>query len=114
MTKKYKVNELAKDLGIENKAVIEILKQLGGEPKKATAALTEEELDFALDRFTAEKSAPDFDAYFAQGAVQEEEKAPPQEEAPAAGKPAAKQLYYSIAAPNCKEKDSFFPKDSLK
>ena len=91
MTKKYKVNELAKDLGIENKAVIEILKQLGGEPKKATAALTEEELDFALDRFTAEKSAPDFDAYFAQGAVQEEEKAPPQEEAPAAGKPAAKQ-----------------------
>ena len=66
MTKKYKVNEVAKDLQVENKEVIEVLKELGGEPKKATTALTEEELDIVFDHVTQKNSVENFDAYFAQ------------------------------------------------
>ena len=35
MTKKYKVNEVAKDLQVENKEVIEVLKELGGGTKES-------------------------------------------------------------------------------
>ncbi len=66
MTKKYKVNEVAKDLQATNKEVIEILQTLGGEPKKATTALTEEELDLVFDRVTQKNSVESFDAYFAK------------------------------------------------
>lgn len=66
MTKKYKVNDVAKDFQVENKQVLELLKPLGGEPKKVTTALNEEELDLVLDRLTAQHSVENFDHYFAQ------------------------------------------------
>ena len=45
MMKKYRVNEVAKDLNVENKDVIEALKPFSDEPKKYMTALTEEDLD---------------------------------------------------------------------
>ncbi len=64
-TKKIKLNEVAKALHLENKEVISMLNELGGEPKKATSALTEEEMDLIFDRATKAKSVANFDAYFA-------------------------------------------------
>ncbi|MCI9575991.1 MAG: translation initiation factor IF-2 [Clostridiales bacterium] len=87
MTKKYKVNEVAKDLQVENKEVIEVLKELGGEPKKATTALTEEELDVVFDHVTQKNSVENFDAYFAQ---KDSGEAAEQLVAPKAEKPAPK------------------------
>ena len=55
-TKKIKLNEVAKALHLENKEVISMLNELGGEPKKATSALTEEEMDLIFDRATKAKS----------------------------------------------------------
>ena len=66
MMKKYRVNEVAKDLNVENKDVIEALKPFSDEPKKYMPALTEEDLDVVFDTFTKENSVESFDAYFAE------------------------------------------------
>ena len=66
MMKKYRVNEVAKDLNVENKDVIEALKPFSDEPKKYMTALTEEDLDVVFDTFTKENSVESFDAYFAE------------------------------------------------
>ena len=65
MMKKYRVNEVAKDLNVENKDVIEALKPFSDEPKKYMTALTED-LDVVFDTFTKENSVESFDAYFAE------------------------------------------------
>ena len=62
MMKKYRVNEVAKDLNVENKDVIEALKPFSDEPKKYMTALTEEDLDVVFDTFTKENSVESFDA----------------------------------------------------
>ena len=66
MMKKYRVNEVAKDLNVENKDIIEALKPFSDEPKKYMTALTEEDLDVVFDTFTKENSVESFDAYFAE------------------------------------------------
>ena len=66
MMKIYRVNEVAKDLNVENKDVIEALKPFSDEPKKYMTALTEEDLDVVFDTFTKENSVESFDAYFAE------------------------------------------------
>ena len=60
------MNEVAKDLNVENKDVIEALKPFSDEPKKYMTALTEEDLDVVFDTFTKENSVESFDAYFAE------------------------------------------------
>ncbi len=60
---KYKLGDLAKDLGLSNKDVITALGAKGAD-KKHTTVLTEEELDLAFDALTKTHSAPNFDAYF--------------------------------------------------
>lgn len=80
---KYRVREVAKDLDIPNKEVIDDLAEYFPEPKKYMTALTEEELDVVFDTFTQKRNMENLDAYFAD-----------REEAPAekaeAAAPAAK------------------------
>ncbi len=62
---KYKLREVASDLGVTNKEVIEVLsKYVGGEPKKQTAVLTEEELNIVFDYFTQKNSVENFNSYY--------------------------------------------------
>ena len=49
---KYRVHEVAKDLGIPNKVVIDLLQNYTGEQKKYMTALNEDELDLVFERFT--------------------------------------------------------------
>ncbi len=63
---KYRVREVAKDLNIPNKDVIDTLAKFFEEPKKYMTALTEEELDIVFDSFTQERNMESLDAYFAQ------------------------------------------------
>jgi len=73
---KYRVREVAKDLDIPNKDVIDILAKYFPEPKKYMTALTEEELDVVFEAFTQQRSMKSLDEYFAQRASQEAAPAP--------------------------------------
>ena len=71
---KYRVREVAADLGIQNKEVIDTLAVYFEEPKKYMTVLTEEELDVVFETFTQQRNMESLDAYFA-----EREQAPAEE-----------------------------------
>lgn len=62
---KYRVREVAKDLNIDNKDVIDILAKYYDEPKKTTTALVEDELDILFETFTQENNMDSLNEYFA-------------------------------------------------
>ncbi len=78
MITKYKVNEVAKDFGLQTKDVTETLAKFFNEPKKSQTALDTKELDVLFDVLTQENSVSDFNAYFAM--QKKEEEAPKKEE----------------------------------
>ena len=72
---KDRVQDVAKDLAVPNKEVLDILGKYVKEPKKHMTALEENELDIVFDRFTQDHAAQNFDAYFAtRNAAKAEEK----------------------------------------
>ncbi|MBR2579031.1 MAG: translation initiation factor IF-2, partial [Clostridia bacterium] len=62
---KYRVHEVAKDLGVPSKDVIALLKDYLGEEKKHMTALTDDELNIVLEYYTQKNQVKSFDAYFA-------------------------------------------------
>ena len=54
---KYRVHDVAKDLDVPNKEVLDILGKYVKEPKKHMTALEENELDIVCDRFTQDHAA---------------------------------------------------------
>ncbi len=78
MITKYKVNEVAKDFGLQNKEISEVLGKFFDEPKKSQTALDSKELDVLFDVLTQEHSVENFDGYFAMKKKEEKkpEKAP--------------------------------------
>ena len=79
---KYRVREVAKDLNIPNKDVLDILAKYFPEPKKYMTALEEPELDVVFETFTQQNSVKNFDDYFA---AREEKKASAPAERPQNG-----------------------------
>ena len=72
---KYKLREVASDLGVTNKEVIDVLsKYVGGEPKKQTTILTEEELNIVFDYFTQKNNMENLDKYYAATDTKEDKK----------------------------------------
>ena len=63
---KYRVREVAKDLDIPNKDVLDTLSKYFPEPKKYMTALEENELDVVFETFTQQRSVDNLDAYFAE------------------------------------------------
>ncbi len=63
---KYRVREVAKDLGLTNKEVIDTLAKYFPEPKKYMTALEEPELDIVFETFTQERNLESLEEYFAQ------------------------------------------------
>ena len=51
-TIKAKLNEVAKDIGVSNQELIDLLAELGIKGKKATTALGEEELNLILETYS--------------------------------------------------------------
>ena len=91
MITKYKVNEVAKDLGLNNKEIIEVLGKFYEEPKKAQTALDTKELDVLFDVLTQENSVESFNSYFAMKKTEEKkEEKKPEKKAEKAQKPAPK------------------------
>lgn len=71
MMMKYRVHEVAKDLNVPNKVVIEILQKYCNETKKHMTALTEQELDMVFEAITQKNSMGSLEAYFADNARSE-------------------------------------------
>lgn len=62
---KYKVSEVAKDLNVPSKAVIEAIKECCGVTKKSGNVLTDQELNVVFEYFTQKNQVENFDAYYA-------------------------------------------------
>lgn len=78
---KYRVHEVAKDLNVPNKDVIDTLQKYEGETKKHMTALTEDELDLVFETFTQKNQVQNMDSYFAQAGQDGNEEAPVQQPA---------------------------------
>ncbi len=68
---KYRVHDVAKDLNIQNKDVIDTLEKYTGKTEKYMTALEENELDLVFEAFTQKNNADSLDAYFAESAKQQ-------------------------------------------
>lgn len=100
---KYRVHEVAKDLGVPSKEIIDLLAKYYEEPHKHMTALTEEELNLIFEHYTRERSVESFDEYFAADTPPEPKKSEKQTKAAAqekqkATKTAAKQTAESAGA----------------
>ena len=116
---KYKIHELAKDFGMNSKAIIEILAKLDDELRKHTTVLDDKQLDYIFETVTQNNQVESFDAYFAATAVKAEtkkeekapevkeeakkEEAPAKKEAPKAQAPAKADAKPQQKAPEKKE-----------
>lgn len=89
MMMKYRVHEVARDLGVPSKDIINMLGQFFEGPHKHMTALTEEELDVVFEHYTKEKAVESFDSYFSLKKPAEKRAEPPvaKAETPAAKAP---------------------------
>ena len=62
---KYKIHEVAKDLNVSSKEVIEVVSKYCGTTKKSMTTLDENELDVVFDYFTQKNNMENLNAYFA-------------------------------------------------
>ena len=103
MIEKYRVHEVAKDLGIPSKDLIALLEaNFPGEPKKHMTALTDAELNLVFDKFTRERSLPNLESYFALQS--QRPKAPAPKPAPKAEEQPAPPAAQPAPAPKAEEK----------
>lgn len=68
---KYRVHEVAKDLGVASKDIIALLKDYLGQEKKHMTALSEDELNLIFEYYTQKNQEENFDRYFASKDVAE-------------------------------------------
>ena len=68
---KYRVHDVAKDLNIQNKDVIDTLEKYTGKTEKYMTALEGNELDLVFEAFTQKNNTDSLDAYFAESAKQQ-------------------------------------------
>ena len=88
---KYRVQDIAKDMGVDRAEIIEVLdKAFGGTAKKAQTALTNEEVSYLLAKYSTQHEVKNFEDYFAKTATIKTEKPKPEEKKPAAKKTAKK------------------------
>ena len=65
MTVKYRVHEVARDLNVPAKDIIDLLAKYFEGPKKNMTALSDEELNVIFEHFTQENQVKSFNDYFA-------------------------------------------------
>ena len=89
---KFKLSDLAKDFGVKNNTLIDILKNFNETPKKANSNIEDDELDFVFEHFTKANEVKGFDEYFAMSKPEPKKEAPAKAEKPqkAENKPAEK------------------------
>ena len=88
MNNKYKLGDVAKDLNVPTKDLVDLLSSADNE-KKRTTTLTAEELNLVFETYTKKNSVDNFNSYFASGKKVEEPKAEVKEAPKAAPAPKA-------------------------
>ena len=86
---KYRVHEVAKDLNVPSKEIIDLLHKHFGDTKKHMTALTEDELDVVFEHYTQKNQVGTFDKYFSKNAALTDEKPAEEPKAETVQKPAA-------------------------
>ena len=89
MMEKYRVHEVAKDLGVPSKEIIELLGKYFPDTKKHMTALETKELSVVFEHYTKKNEVENFDKYFAEAKQKEAAPAPKAEPAAKQEKPAA-------------------------
>ncbi len=117
MNKKYKLNELAKDLKLNSSEVAECLAKLNGETKKTVSALSDSEVSYVLEYFTLNNQVENFNEYFAANVKPVEQKPAAKEKD--GGKTSAKENAAAEEKPVSKKKadgakDTAAPKPAAK
>ena len=104
---KYKVNELAKDLGLQTKDIVEVLTKYYDAPKKSGQNLEEEELNLVFEYLTQNNQISGIEVIFAEAAAAEQAKTEPVK-AESAKQPtqAKEQAKANTAAPAAKPQQS--------
>ena len=99
MDKKYRVNELAKDLNIPVSEITDVVQEYFGVQKKSQASLSEDELSVVLEKYSQSNQVKNFNSYFASASKPKTEK---KEEKPAE-KPAEKTAKKAEKKPEAKK-----------
>jgi len=90
-SKKYRVQDIAKDMGVDRAEIIEVLeKTFGGAAKKAQTALSPEEISYLLAKYSSKHEVKDFKEYFEKTAAIKTEKPKAEEKKTAAKKKTVK------------------------
>ncbi len=113
MVIKYRLHDVAKDLNVPNKEIMDLLEKYFHETKKHMTALTDEELNVIFEHYTRKHEVPSFEQYFAtknQPKNEPAEKEPVKEE-PKAQKQPAKPAEKAKPAAKAKEEQ---PKQKAK
>ena len=84
---KYKVNELAKDFGMQTREIIDILGKYFDTPKKSGQNLDEKELNTVFEYLTQHNQVSGIQVIFADAAPAKPKRAPPAQQAQGGGKP---------------------------
>ena len=74
MIVKYKLSEVAKDLGMGNKEIVEILKEYASAPKSNSQVLSEKELNIIFDVVSQKHQIDSLEQVFAPAAAAAEER----------------------------------------
>ena len=72
MIEKYRVHEVAKDLGVASKEVVDLLAANFQGERKSMTALNEQELSVVFNHYTNQNQVENFDEYFAAGRARKE------------------------------------------
>lgn len=72
MIDKYRVHEVAKDLNVPTKEVVDVLADNFEGERKSMTALNEEEVSVVLNQYTKETQVENFDEYYAAGKAKKE------------------------------------------
>ncbi len=106
---KYRVHEVAKDLGVSSKDIIALLADYTGEERKHMTALPDNELNIILEYYTQKNQVKNFDDYFAminepkEKPKQEKQKTVKSEKAAEKSEPKQKETKNSQAKPQKQE-----------
>ncbi len=74
MDKKYRVNELAKDLNVSTNDITDVVQEYFGVQKKSQASLSEDELSVVLEKYSQKNQVNNFNSYFASASKPKAEK----------------------------------------
>ncbi len=97
--KKYRVQDIAADIGVDRSEVIKLLEGAFEGAKKAQTSLTDQEVSYVLEVYSRKHEVKSFDEYYKVTAGVKTEKPKEEEKKPAAKKKAAAKKEEAPAAP---------------